>query len=170
MDTRENNQPFAVISDLGISKILSDSPVQIVKSFTIAKAQGASAAFASPEMFQRLSAQDQSATPKESKACDVYAFSITVWEMLCKQSAWSKKRNWSQIESEVVQGKRPEFPSDVMSSDNEIVNGLKRVIEGCWAQSIDERSVIDVARQELETIARDHAIDISVDTESSTVF
>ena len=48
------------------------------------------------------------ATGKIGAPCDVYSFSMVMWEILMRDSVW-KGVNWVKVTSMVVNGKRPEL-------------------------------------------------------------
>lgn len=74
------------IADFGISRVLSGNPVN---AFELSDLNGASIAYASPDMIYRLrKRKENSDAPVNWKAADVYSISIVVCEMIKRQIAW----------------------------------------------------------------------------------
>eukprot|EP00158_Paraphelidium_tribonemae_P004945 Partr_v1_DN27069_c1_g1_i1_m29040 putative protein kinase kinase kinase len=139
---------MAVVSDLGISKILSTESVKPVSTFKVVRIQGASAAYASPESFLRLRDDPMGQRPIDAlaeKASDVYSLGICMFELVTRTRVWSNLRGWEQIERAVLADQRPELPVSMRDRDAlpRESNILISVMEECWKGKIEERITIE---------------------------
>jgi serine/threonine-protein kinase len=83
-----DNQIHAVVSDLGIARILNTEDLQ-VRAFVIANIHGLSMQFASPEAITRFRNRYRETNYQVWKAGDAYSLAIIIYEMLLRRNVWS---------------------------------------------------------------------------------
>ena len=71
-----------------------------------------------------------------NEKCDVYSFSILIWEILTRETPWSGL-TFTKIMMKVGTGKRPEVDEDMYT--NLYGKGMVEVMKLCWAQDPDKR-------------------------------
>eukprot|EP01126_Amoeba_proteus_P003630 TRINITY_DN11208_c0_g1_i1.p1 TRINITY_DN11208_c0_g1~~TRINITY_DN11208_c0_g1_i1.p1 ORF type:complete len:716 (-),score=172.59 TRINITY_DN11208_c0_g1_i1:152-2299(-) len=64
--------------------------------------------------------------------CDIYAYGVTLWELMSREEPWSEMSFWGDISDAVLEGGRPEIP-------NFWPKGFVDLMELCWAQDPDKR-------------------------------
>mgnify|MGYP002475468178 CR=1 FL=1 len=89
--------------------------------------------YSAPEIFQK----------KYSKYSDVYAFSMIAYEMLAEREVYDNVPT-HKIQNETLNGKRPEFTSDVPSC-------YQKLIEECWSNEASKRPLFDEIVERLKT-------------------
>jgi serine/threonine protein kinase len=88
LDLDSNGRLFCVITDFGISHILSEKVIS-AKAFSAVWLRGVSARYASPEAYERF--RKHSTAPAEVyKAGDIYCFAGILYDFLTAASPWSK--------------------------------------------------------------------------------
>lgn len=122
---------FPKIADFGFSKITENNEININKNFTIS-IKG-TPIYLSPEIWEKY---------EYTKAGDVYAFAITVYEILTKEKPFAKFR-FFEIPLKVKNGYRPEFKTPIGKS-------YQNLIERCWSQDLNERPTFDQIVEELK--------------------
>ena len=95
----------AVICDFGLSKVTSTA--NTLEGSVFEDIAGFSTRYAAPEMFAYSTLQAPPPPEVELK-CDVYSFSIVIWEMLSGEVAW-KGLGRDEIEFKVRSGERVSF-------------------------------------------------------------
>jgi serine/threonine protein kinase len=89
IDTDKNGFAFCVLTDFGITQVLSMNLV--VNGFNVANIRGLSFAYASPETFKRQRAKTVFSDSAETfKAGDVYSWASILYEMFSRRTPWSK--------------------------------------------------------------------------------
>ncbi|KAI3657153.1 hypothetical protein MP638_002345 [Amoeboaphelidium occidentale] len=88
LDLDSNGRLFCVITDFGISHILSEKVIS-AKAFSAVWLRGVSARYASPEAYERYR-KHLSAPAKVYKAGDIYCFAGILYDFLTTMSPWSK--------------------------------------------------------------------------------
>ncbi|KAI3637789.1 hypothetical protein MIR68_004438 [Amoeboaphelidium protococcarum] len=169
-DTKQKCRFRAVVTDFGISQIISAKHLNIVRSFKVVKIQGASAPYASPETFLRLkkgrtheeidetmSQREQSAiinTIAALKASDIYSLAVTMYEMINRKKAWRKMKFREEIEKRVVTGGRPEFDEKVLSqaSTRQSLQLLIDLTKQCWDHEVFARPTADIIIDALDEL------------------
>ena len=81
-------QLIAIIGDFGISRVVNDAAIQ-VQAFEISDINGASVAYAAPDVFFRLRSLRSERDPYLWMARDTYALSMTLFHMLTRHTPWS---------------------------------------------------------------------------------
>lgn len=71
---------------------------------------------------------------KASKAADVYAFGIVLWEMLTGKFPFSELTTFQVIKA-LSNGERPEIPKATNQK-------YQKLIEACWHQDPEKRFII----------------------------
>jgi serine/threonine-protein kinase len=84
---RINGRPTAVLTDFGITHILTEELLQ-VKAFEIANLRGLSVGYAAPETFTRYRLKSK-ASAAIVKAGDIYSFSCVVYFLVRRRSPWN---------------------------------------------------------------------------------
>ena len=85
------NQPRAVLTDLGISKIVDQERVLKPKGLLHEAIQGFSVKYAAPEIMRAFRQRSQAPSNDNSvdqKAADVFSFGCLVYEFLCAKRPW----------------------------------------------------------------------------------
>ena len=75
------------MSDFGISRVITQEKVRVA-AFQVSNLRGASIAYASPDALVTFRHKIQETDPKIWIACDVYALSMSLMEMLKRGSPW----------------------------------------------------------------------------------
>ncbi len=88
LDLDENGKPFCVLSDFGISQVLSDD-MMTVKDFRLLQVRALSLAYSAPERLQYFRAKVLSVERETVFSWDVYSASVILFEMLTKKRAHS---------------------------------------------------------------------------------
>lgn len=173
---------IVVIADMGISAIVNSDLINVVRHLRTVQILGASAAFAAPEVFKRLrpggptSILDLQIEPDIAKAADIYAYSITLWEMVTKKKAWKQIRSWEGIETRVCSGERPEFPEETekLCKTDSIVLGLVKIIAVTWCQDPAMRMPMEKVLVELQKLYDPKSLwplnNVTSDSNANTAF
>jgi serine/threonine protein kinase, bacterial len=125
---------FVVLCDFGIATIVSN-PVFGIMTFGMSKARGASAAYAAPEVFARLKTGKGPEEPDLKKAADVYAYGISIFELISRQQPWdSSLKTSADIEFSVMEGKRPVIDDSIARKreTDKNLNFLCSIMELSW--------------------------------------
>ena len=111
---------FPKIADFGLSKINH----QRQESMTMKSTDGIKGTpiYMSPEIWRN---------GEYSKASDVYAFAIIVYELITKEKPF-ENFNFFQIPLKISKGYRPEFK-------NPVPDVYRNLIESCWSQDPSKR-------------------------------
>lgn len=80
----------AVLTDFGISRIV-DQDIIKVKSFAVSDLRGASIAYSGPEAITRFHQRRTDDDVLIWKSSDVYALSITFFELMIRRNAWHRR-------------------------------------------------------------------------------
>lgn len=146
----------ALISDFGISKVVNEQVI-LVSGFSVSKMDGASVAYAAPEVLRRMLNQpheddfnvSSSASRSESsnnnteiiKSCDVYSYAMVMYEVLTKSPPWPSEMPMEEIIKLVLREKRPTLPSELEETKNEdkLFGGLWDLMHQCWHNSPKKR-------------------------------
>ncbi|KAI3659304.1 hypothetical protein MP638_003520 [Amoeboaphelidium occidentale] len=89
IDTDKDGFAFCVLTDFGITQVLSMSLV--VNGFNVSNIRGLSFAYASPETFKRQRAKTVFSDSADTfKAGDVYSWASLLYEMISRRTPWSK--------------------------------------------------------------------------------
>lgn len=117
---------FPKISDFGLSKIIDDENNKLRSGFK------GTYAYSSPEMFDNI----------YSKAGDVYAFGIIVYEIITGNPPYVNISPF-QLLAQVSSGIRPEFKFDIPKC-------YRKLIESCWSNNAEKRPTFEEIVQELK--------------------
>lgn len=138
----DENGLYAVLCDFGVATVIDESLFR-VKAMPKSDINGASAAYAAPEVFIRLQALMSKGNIRTEtdmsdllKAVDVYALGIILFEMLSRTFPWAGC-TYAEIEKAVLQGKRPTIPPEIISqiATDKTYGALNSIMERCWAQN-----------------------------------
>lgn len=100
-------------------------------------------AYLAPEAFSGLPTANAAA----AKAADVYALGIVLWELATLQRPWPYKQALQLIRLVRKEGRRPEWPVEVIAG---LPKGYVSLAERCWHQNAGCRPVVDEVARELE--------------------
>ncbi len=123
----------AVLGDFG-STLVSDDRLLGVAALKPLNPDALSIPFAAPELL--IAWRDKAIgriTPKAFEKIDIYAFALTLFELLIRGYAWGPVST-KKIIALVLDGKRPDFPY-TLSTHNFVV-GFRNIISSCWAEEI----------------------------------
>ena len=128
----ENEKFYPKISDFGLSKILH----QNANSITFQSSTGikGTQAYTAPEIMEKK---------KYSKASDVYAFSLILYEIMTKEIPFSGL-NFYHLMKNVPIGFRPSFNEQINST-------YENLIKRCWSNEPNERPTFEEIVNELKT-------------------
>ena len=124
------NKHRIILGDFGLCKIFGKLEVAAhVKS----TAYGLSHRYAAPEsfVFLYLGAAIET-TADHEMCCDVYAYSIVLWEMLHSASVWGNLSN-EEIEFKVRSGERPLICDSIRQDP--VKNEMAKLMVECWEPS-----------------------------------
>ena len=141
----------AVVADFGVAKVVGTP--RMVSGMAKSDEFGFTPAYAAPELFF---AKD--VTTELDKKADVYAFGITLWELLTRRPLWQPtgkagasggKASPADIKSRVMAGERP-LIDEAMRTD---FAALVTIMEDCWRPLAESRPTFDQVRKALLQIA-----------------
>jgi serine/threonine protein kinase len=129
----------ALVADFGLSKVFD------------VQAQGDAAAemhTVSKRGPVRHMAPEWIAEGVVSKACDVYAFAMTMYEVLTRLPPWAHLSNNAEVAREVVEGSRPPIPSNALIVPGFEDGILLTLMKDAWRQKQGERpTMADICKQ-----------------------
>ena len=166
---RSGFEVTAKLGDFGIAVALSKTGLGTTGKLGPGKGKAASAAGAAGTiLYQAPELLDEDVDfPVHTAATDMYAFAITMNEVLSQQQPWVDAESGSglterQIEKRVLRGKRPDcFTSEVAAhagqggsgipnrSIEEVESRLQTVVTACWAQEAADRMNASAVADEL---------------------
>ena len=82
--------------------------------------------------------------------CDVYAFGITLYELLVKRSAWHGFKP-DEIKAKVLAGERPAIPDTLGPSLGSDFVYLLEILTSCWRDDPLERPTFDDLYDSMES-------------------
>ena len=119
-----------MISDFGVANVMGAALQpghRLVASLHNPGLIGLTPAYAAPELYDRA----RGLTALSDAAIDVYAFAVTLLEMVTRKYPWkSQGVDRAGIPMMVMAGKRPEIDDEVRLREPAFVS----LIEACWAQ------------------------------------
>lgn len=122
-----------LICDFGFAHFLGDE-YSIVSGLKKPLTAGLTYAYASPELLDVvLNHETLSHNNEDEIKIDVYAFAITLYQVLSRKSPWDGLSKY-EIYDCISEGQRPEFPKSEIF-DKELVE----LIQNCWDQSPEKR-------------------------------
>lgn len=144
-----------LITDFGVCHVRESSVS--VQGQVFLNIFGLSVRYAPPEVFSRamLNQRVEVSFDEECKS-DVYAYAICIWELLVRQIPWNKMPR-EDIQTKVMAGERPQFPSESLASTgderrNMIVQALHSLTLVCWSQDHFRRPMFAQTRQRLDDV------------------
>ena len=130
-----------VICDFGSSSIIGDTPRAL--GFEAPERLEFTCRYTPPEVFQRMRINDSfSGRPstENDKSIDVYAFAITMFEVITREKSY-KGMTADQIIELILAGNRPDWPIDIRV--NASYAALLELVQDCWAASPTSRPKFD---------------------------
>ncbi|KAL5504022.1 hypothetical protein ACEPAH_8095 [Sanghuangporus vaninii] len=132
----ENWQPL--ICDFGISRMLDSSQSHFVSTTHNGSPRG-STRWMAIELYK----PDEGVVPKHSKETDVWAFGMTLYEMMAKELPYAHLRANLQVLLAIMDGKiLPTLPDAQISTNlpPPLYSMLRSLCTGCWKKNPKERS------------------------------
>ncbi|KAG2155148.1 kinase-like domain-containing protein [Suillus bovinus] len=80
---------------------------------------------------------------KRTMASDVYAFSMTVLELMTHEEPWVSVRMATQVILKVCQGETPPRPTDPVVAERGLDHALWAVLEKCWCMNMHDRLTME---------------------------
>jgi len=120
----------AVLADYGLAFIIDSS------DFTSIKTAG-TCRWTAPEVMNPPDDDTDLDDPPPlfTMASDIYAFAMTILEILSGQAPFSKKKNDSAVIFAVLAGKRPDITPYLQTENLK----LRDLVQRCWSQNLTER-------------------------------
>lgn len=153
-DAHQQMGAHVVLSDFGSTRII-DQKTLLVKAFKLAEKREATPIYAAPEIMSKLLnglPWDLSAT--DAKAMDVYAFGISLYELLSREKPFSdfKKHSVKSLSDAVANGTRPVWKPQLMSSlqSDPYSNYLMELAIRCWAPVPSQRPTFKTILEEIQ--------------------
>jgi serine/threonine protein kinase len=143
----------AVICDFGFANIVGtaeDMQSRIASGLEVPNKAGITAQYASPELFSRVFFGRKTATEID-RAIDVYAFGVTVYELVTGEKAWNGVEQ-NDIRQRVIQGIKES--NDLSVGDRPLIpiryynafpgaKDLLKIAEASWLQSPTDRPTFE---------------------------
>jgi serine/threonine protein kinase len=133
LEEDETGKYYPILTDFGISKMLPNRSrsVQAFKPITL---MAASLAYAPPEILSALRGQPNAidycmqldVLPK----CDIYSFSMVVYEMLAGERPWDGL-DTRIVYNNVMNDLRPNLPA----TEDERASRLSSIVKKCWREN-----------------------------------
>ena len=123
---------FPKIADFGLSKATHQNEKSVTANSTLGAIKG-TPKYISPEIWKNA---------EYTKACDVYAFSIILYEIITNEKPF-KEFNFFEISYKVIQGYRPKFLKEIPMS-------YLNLIERCWEKEPENRPTFDQILNQLK--------------------
>lgn len=147
----------AVLADFSMSFVANGSKLG-VKAFHKSLFKGLSVAYAPPELLRQFQNPTDPAVARHLEtcppsSCDVFAFGVTVFELLTRTDAWPMSMNETQLMSKVLGGERPPWPAYLqkLKEESRTVQTFMIVAERCWAQLAADRPQMVDMQVEIES-------------------
>lgn len=100
--------------------------------------------------------------PCISKASDIFAVGVILYELLTLKRPWKGCNGWDVYRSVVEEGKRPEWPTDHSNWSGWKLK-MKHLVESCWSCDWEYRPSVARLAEEIESIKRYLKAKTSVD-------
>ena len=143
-----DDQDNCVICDFGFAHFVGDE-YDIVSGLLKPLKAGLTFAYAAPELLDIVLNYEKPKHTEIEMKVDVYAFAITMFEVISRVSPWKGMGKFDLYER-VGEGKRPEFPKDIMKRKE--LNEMIEIIEACWHQNPNDRPNFDSIHASLSQI------------------
>ncbi len=99
------------------------------------------------------------------KGIDVYAFAITIWQLMTRQAVWRSCKNSAEIEARVNKGDRPKFYKETIDSfPMPDLGTLVQTVQVCWSHDVSKRPTMNSVCDKLERILRSHEKNVETET------
>lgn len=135
-----------VICDFGSSSIIGEVPK--VTGFIAPENMGFTVRYTPPEVFRRLLARDNTRPSTEyDKKIDVYAFAITMYEVITREKAFAGM-NANEVLESFLQGKRPKWPESLLSENAGYIQMIN-LVNSCWQEDPTLRLTFDTIQNKL---------------------
>jgi hypothetical protein len=140
-----------IICDFGVATIVDEDLLR-VSAYRMSRARGISVAYAPPEIL----IQQFPVRPEDQKACDVFSFGMTLFEMLARVIPWLELQRNGMIEdliSRVTNGERPKFPEHILHhrKSDALLDQLVDIVERCWSHRPNNRPAINILHRQIST-------------------
>ena len=150
IDQEENGHLFCVLADFSMSTLAASTSKMGVKAFQKSKFKGLSIGYASPELLEEFANPTGApVNPNLPAANDIYAFGITIYEVLARTDGWPLSMTEDDVVQNVTSGRRPDWiyvPDDKKSSRAYEI--LVSVATQCWSPDPAARpNTLDSLRQ-----------------------
>ena len=141
VDDPKASLPTCIICDFGYANFIGED-IPVVAGFRMPKNAGRTYPYAAPEILTETSSERYH---KDSdKPIDVYAYAMTLWEVLMQRYPWQGFRA-DQIRNNVLNGNRPEIEPKNRFDD---VRTVVEIIQKSWMQNPADRptfrKIVDV--------------------------
>lgn len=151
VEVSEDGSFWCAICDFGFASICGGSR-PVAKGINVPKTVGITVRYSAPEVFTHLKSKsgEGRVTTEIDKKIDVYAYAITMYEILAKRSAWGDVSK-NLIIVNVKSNLRPPFMEDSSITEKyaQMPSLLKIVTEG-WKQKPEERPSFETILQWLK--------------------
>ena len=117
-----------VITDFGYASIIGDN-VPVARGMTMPINWGLTIPYAAPEVLVNMSNKTTRFQDQKDKPIDVYAFAMTLYEVIMQQIPWANI-DPNQVYKRVLEGDRPQIIEEKLQDIPKIVN----LVRQCWAQ------------------------------------
>ena len=151
MEINSDGSFTCAICDFGFASVIGrDNAPPVVSGLAIPTTVGLTIKYTAPEIFDQVKDGVSSRLNKEEdKKVDVYAYAVTMYEVVFRKEPYQGESDFAQIMFKVKAGIRPPIVPDIENSFKAFPQLLGSIKNG-WASSPDARPSFDEIRKGLK--------------------
>ncbi|KAI5118218.1 hypothetical protein M0805_004706 [Coniferiporia weirii] len=150
-----------LICDFGISRMITSS-----QTFSVSTAYGGSIRGSTRWMSIELFGIDSDMDPIHTKASDIWAYGMTVYEIISKQRPYAHLKADQRVILAIIRGELPSRPDSVIGQ-LPALEDVWAICEDCWKTDPDERITIKQVISRLDKLNRPYLSSCQAQVEPS---